>query len=265
MSQDPDPAIRSQTLVELCRHHACVRGGDLAYRWLKDGEVEDRTLTFSELDLEARTIAAQLQALGLSGGRALLLYASGLEFISAFVGCLYGGVIPVPVSVPHRNQGLSKLRRIALDSQATVVLATKTLPGDAHTRCREDFALGALRRCLTDTLSPALAESWREPDVSGETLALLQYTSGSTGSPKGVAVTHDNLLQNQGMIAKGFGHSDETVFVGWLPLHHDMGLIGNVLQPLYLGIPCTLMAPGDSAQKPVRWLRAIGKAKFRRS
>jgi len=259
VSQDADRAVQFETLVEVCRRHACVRGRDLAYRWLKDGEVEDETLTFSELDLKARTIAAHLQASGRSGDRALLLYASGLEFISAFVGCLYGGVIPVPVIAPRRNQGLSKLRRIALDSRATVVLTTKTLPGDAHIRCREDSALRGLHWCLSDTLSPALAERWREPDVSGETLALLQYTSGSTGSPKGVAVTHDNLLRNQRMIAKGFGHSDETVFVGWLPLHHDMGLIGNVLQPLYLGIPCTLMAAEDFAQKPVRWLRAISR------
>jgi acyl-CoA synthetase (AMP-forming)/AMP-acid ligase II len=248
-----------QTLVEVCRHHACVRGPDLAYRWLRDGEVEDGTLTFAELDLEARTIAAHLQTSGLSGGRALLLYASGLQFISAFLGCLYGGVIPVPVSVPHRKQGLSKLRRIALDSQAAVVLTTETLPADAHLHCREDSTLGALRWFSTDSLSPALAERWQEPDISGETLALLQYTSGSTGSPKGVAATHDNLLENQRMIAEGFGHSEETVFVGWLPLHHDMGLIGNVLQPLYLGIPCTLMAPEAFAQKPVRWLRAISR------
>jgi acyl-CoA synthetase (AMP-forming)/AMP-acid ligase II len=151
------------------------------------------------------------------------------------------------------------LRRVASDSRATVVLTTDTLPRDAHIRCREDSVLGALHWYSSDALPPALAERWYEPDVSGETLALLQYTSGSTGSPKGVAVTHDNLLENQRMIAKGFGHSDETVFVGWLPMHHDMGLIGNVLQPLYLGIPCTLMAPEDFAQKPVRWLRAISR------
>lgn len=259
VSSEVDPAARFQTLVELCRHHARVRGPELAYRWLRDGEVEDGTLTFSELDLKARTIAAQLQASGLSGGRALLLYASGLEFISAFVGCLYGGAIPVPVSAPHRKQGLSKLRRIALDSRATVVLTTEILPGDAHIRCPEDAALSALRWISSDSLPPALAGRWQEPDISSETLALLQYTSGSTGSPKGVAATHHNLLQNQRMIAEGFGHSDETVFVGWLPLHHDMGLIGNVLQPLYLGIPCTLMAPEAFAQKPVRWLRAISR------
>ncbi len=258
-SREADPAARFQSLVELCRHHACVRASDLAYRWLRDGEVEDGSLTFSELDLKARTIAAQLQASGPSGGRALLLYGSGLDFISAFVGCLYGGVTPVPVSAPRRNQGLSKLRRIALDSQATVVLTTETLLEDAHIRCREDSVLGTLRCFSTDSLPSALAERWQEPDVSGETLALLQYTSGSTGSPKGVAATHGNLLENQSMISEAFGHSDETVFVGWLPLHHDMGLIGNVLQPLYLGIPCTLMAPEAFAQKPVRWLRAISR------
>jgi acyl-CoA synthetase (AMP-forming)/AMP-acid ligase II len=260
LSLEADRAARFRTLVEFCRHHAAVRGQDLAYRWLKDGELEEEAMTFSALDLRARTIASQLQASGLSGGgRALLLHGPGLDFIAAFMGCLYGGVAPVPVSVPLRNQGLSRLRRIASDSGASMVLTTDTLPRDAHIRCREDSVLSALRWCPSDTLPTALAEQWREPDVSGKTLALLQYTSGSTGSPKGVAVTHDNLLENQRMIAKGFGHSEETVFVGWLPLHHDMGLIGNVLQPLYLGIPCTLMAPEDFAQKPVRWLRAISR------
>ena len=215
MSPEADPAARFQTLVALCRQHASARATNLAYRWLADGELEESTLTFSALDLRARTIASKLQASGLpTGNRALLLYAPGLEFIAAFVGCLYGGVTPVPVSVPLPKQGLSKLRRIAADSRASVVLTTDTLPRDAHLRCREDSKLRSLDWCSTDVLSTALAAAWREPEVSGDTLALLQYTSGSTGSPKGVAVTHDNLLENQRMIAKGFGHSAETVFVG---------------------------------------------------
>ncbi len=255
-------AIRDEvprSLVEVGRRHARDKGSRLAYRWLQDGEVEDGLLTFSALDLQARAVAAQLQSWRLSGSRALLLYPPGLDFVTAFLGCLYAGLTAVPVSLPRRNQSLSRLQRIAEDCEPTVILSTETLPGEAHTRCREDTLLGQLRWLATDCLSSDLADQWQMPDLSRDDLALLQYTSGSTGSPKGVAVSHGNLLHNEQAIAKAFGHSDETVFVGWLPLHHDMGLIGNVLQPFYLGIPCTLMAPEAFAQKPVRWLKAISR------
>lgn len=112
---------------------------------------------------------------------------------------------------------------------------------------------------VTESISPKLSTKWEKPDIQANTIAFLQYTSGSTGKPKGVVVTHDNIIYNQRMIQAGFSHSEKTIFVGWLPLFHDMGLIGNVLQPLYLGIPCILMPPEAFLLKPVRWLKAISR------
>ncbi|MFM7881254.1 MAG: fatty acyl-AMP ligase, partial [Microcystis panniformis] len=114
--------------------------------------------------------------------------------------------------------------------------------------------------CLaTNNIPDKQAENWQKPNLSLEDIAFLQYTSGSTGMPKGVMVSHKNLLYNEKLIASAFGHTSETIGVGWLPLFHDMGLIGNVLQPVYVGFPCVIMPPEAFIQKPLRWLQAISR------
>jgi acyl-CoA synthetase (AMP-forming)/AMP-acid ligase II len=244
------------SLVDVYRRHARERPSDVVYRWLQNGEEESASLTFAALDRRARAIAATLQAEGLGGGRALLLQPPGLEFVCAFLGCLYAGAVAVPVGVPAPRQSPAGLWRVASDADVDIVLAPTPVREALHPH-RGEGASAEVPWIATECIPDAAAEAWADPGFSSENLALLQYTSGSTGSPKGVAVTHGNLLRNQEMIAAAFGHSQSTVFVGWLPLHHDMGLIGNVLQPLFLGIPCALMAPLDFIQKPVRWLEAI--------
>jgi acyl-CoA synthetase (AMP-forming)/AMP-acid ligase II len=242
------------TLIDVCRGHASDQPFRIAYRWLEDGEDESAALTFAELDRRARAIGATLQARGLAGERVLILHPPGLDFVCAFLGCLYAGAAAVPVGVPTRHHGAEGPARIAADADVRASLAPlRVQKALAHA----GDGLADLLWLPTESVTDGAAEHWHVPDVGPGDLALLQYTSGSTGEPKGVAVTHGNLLHNQAMIAAGFGHSDSTVFVGWLPLHHDMGLIGNVLQPMFLGIPCTLMAPEAFAQKPIRWLRAI--------
>ncbi|MHC5827813.1 MAG: AMP-binding protein, partial [Nostoc sp.] len=154
-----------------------------------------------------------------------------LEFISAFFGCLYAGAIAVPDYPPRANMNLLRLQAIVKDAQAKVVLTTKSLLTNLETQLVENPELATMHWLNTDYIDSNLSSDWQKPRLESDTLAFLQYTSGSTGTPKGVMITHGNLLCNQRSIKMGFGHTEKTIFVGWLPLFHDMGLIGNVLQP----------------------------------
>ena len=244
------------TLLEIISYRAQYSPQKQAYIFLQNGETESGSLTYGELDKQARAIASHLQQW--QGERALLLYPSGLEFITAFFGCLYAGVIAVPVYPPRRNQQLSRLLSIVNDAQPKVVLTTKSILADIEKKWASDGELAQLQLVATDTIE-SNPKDFVTLSVTPDSLAFLQYTSGSTGTPKGVMVTHGNIIHNQQIIQQAFGHSEQSIVVGWLPLFHDMGLMGNVLQPMYLGIPCILMPPVAFLQKPIRWLKAIYK------
>jgi acyl-CoA synthetase (AMP-forming)/AMP-acid ligase II len=261
ISDFPKPIDRFSTLIELLSYRAQNQPEQKAYIWLKDGDIEANSLTYRELDLEARAIASYLQSLKASGERALLLYPPGIEFISAFFGCLYAGVVAVPAYPPRPNMNLFRLQALIADAQAKIGLTTKSLLTDLENRFDEYPELANMHWLSSDHFDSNFAADWQQPQLDKDTLAFLQYTSGSTGTPKGVKIAHENLLSNQRAIKQGFGHTNETIFVGWLPLFHDMGLIGNVLQPLYLGIPSFLMSPVAFLQKPFRWLQAISHYK----
>ena len=250
------PGRHFSNLVEILRYRAQHQPDKTAYTFLQDGEIESSSLTYQKLDCFSRAIAAQLQSLGATNERALLLYPPGLEFIAAFFGCLYAGAVAVPAYYPRPNRSVSRLEAIVASSQATVALTTTSELVNLESRLAQNPKFAAIRWLSTDNLND-LASGWQELAISSHTLAFLQYTSGSTESPKGVMVSHGNLLHNQQMVKMAFGHTDKTIFAGWLPLFHDMGLIGNVLQPLYLGIPCILMSPVAFLQKPFSWLKAI--------
>jgi amino acid adenylation domain-containing protein len=241
--------------VSTVRSRAAETPQVVAYTFLADSETE---VTYSELDRQARGIGAALQDLGATGERVLLLFHSGLDFIAAFFGCLYAGAVAVPAYPPRSARGLPRLRAILDDARPRVVLSTEELSGRARRLLGGIANLEPMAWLATEGLE-ARAEEWREPAIDHDTLAFLQYTSGSTATPKGVMVSHGNLLHNEEMIRRAFGQSAESVVVGWLPLYHDMGLIGNVLQPLYLGARCILMAPVAFLQKPLRWLDAISR------
>ncbi|NEO33287.1 MAG: amino acid adenylation domain-containing protein [Symploca sp. SIO3C6] len=253
--------IEFSTFVELLRHRALQQPQQKAFSFLIDGEVEGACVTYGELDGQARTIAALLQSYSVSGERALLLYPPGLEYIAAFFGCLYAGVVAVPAYPPRRNQYLHRLQAIATDAQATIALTTTKILADVERQLLQAPDLKAMQWLTTDSVASDLQNSWQETPLTHDTLAFLQYTSGSTATPKGVMVSHGNLLHNQRIIQQAMQHTEKTIFVGWLPLFHDMGLIGNMLQPLYLGIPCILMSPVAFLQKPWRWLQAISRYK----
>lgn len=232
----------------------------IAYTFLKDGEVEDASLTYLALDCKARAIATQLQKLGARAERALLLYPPGLDFIAAFFGCLYAGVVAVPAYPPRPNKPMPRIRAIVADSSATVALSTTQVLANSGGQF-EMPDLQALRWLTTDDIDDSVASGWQEPDLTGDDLAFLQYTSGSTATPKGVMVTHRNLLHTLADLDIGWDHTPDSVMVSWLPTFHDLGLIYGVLQPLRDGFPCYLMAPVSFLQSPVRWLQAITRYK----
>ncbi|MGK7875554.1 MAG: fatty acyl-AMP ligase [Xenococcaceae cyanobacterium] len=251
--------IQHESLIDALYYRAESHPDKIAYKFLEDGQTESASLTYQELDRQARAIASHLQSICQPGVRALLIYPPGLEFIAAFFGCLYAGVLAVPAYPPRKNQKLSRLQAIIADAQAAVVLTTNSLLSNLEERFPQNNELARLHWVASDRLSLDLASRWQYPEVSRDKLALIQYSSGSTGMPKGVMVTHGNLMHNQQMIRKAFGHSEKSIGVGWLPLFHDMGLIGHVLQPIYVGFPSILMSPVAFLKKPIRWLKAISR------
>ncbi|MGW8257603.1 MAG: AMP-binding protein, partial [Thermoguttaceae bacterium] len=255
----PGTFFGPSNLVELLRHRARCQSEDIAFTYLVDGENEQVHLTYRELDRQARAIGAWLESQDLAGERALLLYPPGLEFIAAFFGCLYGGVIAVPVYPPRRNRSLERIQAIAVDANALVALTTDAVLSRVLPLIDETPHLKDLTWLATCHVPEDIENRWDMPDVHGDTLAFLQYTSGSTGTPKGVVLNHANLVHNSALIAYAFEHSRSGRGVFWLPSYHDMGLIGGILQPLYVGRPNILMSPMSFLQKPYRWLSAISR------
>jgi amino acid adenylation domain-containing protein len=252
--------LAASTLVEVLRGRAEERPEARAYIFLVDGELEEQPLTYGELDRRARAIGAHLQAQTAPGARVVLLYPPDLDYLAAFFGCLYAGVIAVPAYPPdpsRLSRTLPRLVSIVADAGAEIVLTTSPIAAMAEMIFSEAPALKDKRWLSTDALSPGLADEWRAPRVLGEDLAFLQYTSGSTGTPKGVMLSHRNLLHNLRAISGAFGITSDSIGVSWLPPYHDMGLIGTILAPLYKGRPTALMSPLAFLQRPSRWLRAI--------
>ncbi|MDZ8262761.1 AMP-binding protein [Nostoc sp. ChiQUE01b] len=250
------------TLVDLLAEKSLHQPNQIAFIFLADGEKEEVKLTYQQLNYKAKAIAAHLLSMKATGERMLLLYQPGLEFITAFFGCLYAGVIAVPAYPPRRKQHITKLQAIVKDAQTTFVLTTASLLANIEHSLKQEPELAALHYIATENLaSNPLVEDWQPLKVNSDALAFLQYTSGSTSMPKGVMISHANLLHNLEMIKKAFQQTEESIGVSWLPLFHDMGLIGNVLQPVYLGASSILMSPVAFLQKPLRWLSAISRYK----
>ncbi|PYP88918.1 MAG: non-ribosomal peptide synthetase [Candidatus Angelobacter sp. Gp1-AA117] len=256
------PAVSRQmasNLVELLRGRAAEQPERNIYTFLAEDTDPETDLSFGELDRRARAVAAWLQEAGATDGRVLLLFTAGLDYITAFFGCLYARVVAVPAYPPRMNRGFDRLEAIIQDATPLTVLTTSAILTQIESRADHHMLLEGRRWGAVDTIGNELAEAWREPVVNGETLAFLQYTSGSTAKPKGVMVSHGNLLHNQKMIQEAFGQSAESIIAGWLPLFHDMGLIGNVLQPLYVGARCILLSPMAFLQRPLSWLQTISQ------
>jgi len=244
----------SPTLVEVLERHATACSTEDGYIYLGNGEAETERRSFAELHHRARAIASGMTRLGLAEKRVLLLLRDGLDFVDALMGCFRAGVIAVPAAVPRQNRSLGTLLAIAGDAGIAAVLTTPDVRAYLEPALAETVP-GVLWPTLPSLDGATEDGSGRRPRP--EDLAFLQYTSGSTGAPKGVMVSHANLMHNQAAIQHSMRLTRDSRFVSWLPLFHDMGLIGTILQPLYLGISCVLMPSVAFLQKPVRWVRAI--------
>lgn len=249
----------AQTLVQLLRENAEGAGDKQAFSFIRTDDGPEISLTYRALHERAMAIGGELQSLISPGERALLLYPPGLEFISAFFGCLYAGVVAVPVALPTRNRATSAIGSILAASKPTVILSTAEQRNKSQESHSETSELLQRPWIATDLISNDRQLSWRDLHIEESHAAFLQYTSGSTSSPKGVVLSHRNLLFNASLISHAFGATAEDRAVFWLPHYHDMGLIGGILQPIYSNCTCTLMAPAAFLQRPSIWLETISR------
>jgi amino acid adenylation domain-containing protein len=258
--------LKSKTIVDVLDHHANQRSTAPAVVRL-DGNVEvDDRLDYQSLHRQARQVAAHLQREmdGPEGERVLLMLPYGVDYLVGYLGCLFAGAVAVPSHPPRQNQSLKRFHVVAEDAEASAVLTTPAV----RDRIRDAVNDGVSSRLMhwfdVEDARSTSTSTYRRPPQSPSDLAFLQYTSGSTSAPKGVRITHRNLMANEAMIRQGFGHTTQKVRRGlsigsWLPLYHDMGLIGTTLHPLYLGARAVMMSPTDFLRQPSRWMDMIDR------
>ena len=253
-----------QNLVDLLHYHAITHPNEYAYTFISDGEKYDIHLSYQELDQQARILSARLKSLIAPGDRALLLYPTSLEYITAFFGCMYAGVIPVPAFPPRLNRVDQRIQAISRNAQAAIALTTEEILAGVDRRSNDIPALENINWISTKyPESGDRLEPWEESKLSGDSLAFIQYTSGSTASPKGVMVSHGNLIHNLSSLKDAFQIDPDRrdLGVSWAPLYHDSGLILSALMAVYAGGHLVFMSPAAFAQRPARWLDAITRYK----
>ncbi|MCS6883878.1 MAG: beta-ketoacyl synthase N-terminal-like domain-containing protein [Acidobacteriota bacterium] len=244
------------------------------YTFLKDGELATEQLDYAGLLTKSCAIAALLQANARRGERALLLYPPGLDFIPAFFGSIFAGILAVPAYPPDPlriSRTLPRLQAIAEDAEASLVLTTSPIlslaehftgsVSSAAEKGLDPFSMAPklkqMKWLATDKLDLRSAIDWKRPQVNPDSIAFLQYTSGSTSTPKGVMVTHANLITNAEYYRYGWGHDSSSVTVTWMPNFHDLGLMDAVVQPAFYGFHSVVMPPTALLKNPLRWLYAI--------
>ena len=251
-----EQVLRYDHLVDVLQWRAQTMPDKIAFTFLKDGLEEEQSITFKEIDQRARSIAIELRKKHQQGDIALLLYPQSIEHMCALWGCFYAGIYAVPLYLPQNNRAYQRIKSIQIDCAANIILSDADSFKRMQKRLDNMSEIEQLDWFITDEINTQ-TNHWQKPDLAGNSLAYLQYTSGSTGSPKGVMVSHGNLMYNLADMDASWGHSTESVLVSWLPIFHDMGLIVGFLQGIYNGFRTIFYSPSAFAQRPYTWLKAI--------
>jgi len=249
--------IQAPSLADVLLQRAQLQPDRLSHVFMDHIDGAQQRLTYRDIDRRARAIAARLQAIG--ADRVLLIYAHGPSFFLAFMACWYAGATPIPVLPPQSRRGIGRVEAILRDSAATHVLSSCELIAKIMPWFQEQGFGSKLAWLDTDSVPDSEATDWHRHQIDPQQPAFFQYTSGSTGSPKGVVVSHANLIANEAMITQGFRHDEETNFFSWLPFYHDMGLIGPLFNTIYVGCSSYYIPPQTFIRDPMQWLRGITK------
>jgi 8-amino-7-oxononanoate synthase len=257
--RDDARAAGVQTLIDLLEYRAARQPMHEVFRFINSDGREDGALGFAALQRRARAIAARLAEHVVPGDRVVLLVPPGLDYVASFFGCLYAGVVAVPAYPPNPRRPDPRVARIVADCGARLALVSEALMSRLDGWLALTPELDGITWLDAAGLANGDADVWRHPAATSSSLAMLQYTSGSTGEPRGVMLTHANLLENSAVIHRVSEHREHDNGVFWLPPFHDMGLIGGILQPVYAGLSAALMAPATFLQRPLSWLEAMSR------
>ena len=257
----PHPALPEvHTLVSLLRWRAQHQGDEPAYTFLADGFDDTQTWTWADVDRRARAIGAWLQAHEGRGERAMLMFEEGLDYLAGLYGCMYAAALACPCHPPDPNRlhrTLPRLQEIARDASIRFVLTSGAIRRGARGHLDESPALSGAEWVAVEEIDDSWAERWEDPGLGGEDLAYLQYTSGSTSTPKGVMVSHHNLLHQLTDFDLGYDHDEESVIVSWLPATHDLGLVYGRFMPMFAGCRCVFLSAASFMRRPISWMRAM--------
>jgi len=251
--------LKYQNTVEMFENNSTEYADKVLYYFLADGENETDRITYKQMRDKAAAIAARLQQCCSQGDRALMLFPTGIEFIVSLYGCFYSGIIGVPAYPPRKNRSFARFEAIATDSAPKVILTTRKIYEDLQKNFSAEACLQNIEYIIYEDIDDTLARSWVNPKLQTNDPAYLQYTSGSTGKPNGVIISHGNILHNSEFIKRAFGHTDRLMGANWLPGFHDMGLVGALIQPSYVGGSNVIIPPNAFLLRPNRWLKTIGK------
>ena len=254
-------SVAPSSLVDVLRDRAIQHGDRPLYQLVVDQSVS-ATLSYAQADTRARALALRLREHASPGDRALLLYPFGLEYTAVFLACLYAGLVAVPAFPPDHQRAVQTMPRVSAiirDADARLILTTAELAPAIEFARASALDPESLRILATDQFDDSGADAWTRPPHLEREIAFLQYTSGSTGTPRGVMIGHDNLFAHQRLAHEKFAQPEGARTVSWLPFYHDMGLIGSLLYPLYHGGTTLLMSPTAFLRRPLAWLETISR------
>jgi len=257
-----DPLVQDcATYIDVIKNRVKANPNHVVFRFLNDGINESESFTYRQLETRSKALGTAMQEFAKKGERVLLLFPPGLSYVASLFACFYSGMIAVPAYPPRRNRSLDRIHTIVEDSGATVSIISQQVFNDIERNFAEDEVLNKIHWIVYEDVPDEKESEWKPQEILPDDIALLQYTSGSTGHPKGVMITQLNLLYNSEYIRQTFEFDKNSVGVNWLPIFHDMGLIGGVLQAAYLGVLNVGMPPMAFLKNPLNWLKAIEKYK----